>query len=157
MSKFIIAAVLVLAVLLQYPAPAAADTFEVLTVPAIGAIAANSFSLSGTGTELTLNRDVDSLSPTIFLAVADGTIFPSATFEFFDTSISSTVPTLTYDLKDVIFVSIAFSSGGEIPTETDVLDAKSITRETSPTPEPATLSLVGAGLLVALRRRLKTI
>jgi Type VI secretion system effector, Hcp/PEP-CTERM motif len=158
MNKLIVRAVfLFAALLLRYPAPAAADTFEVLNISSIGAIDANSFSLSGTGTELTLHRDVDLLTPKIFLAVSDGTIFPSATLEFFDTSISSTVPTLTFELKDAIFVSAAISGAGELPTETDVLDAESITRQTAPTPEPATLTLVGAGVLVALRRKLKAV
>lgn len=155
MNKLMVRAVFVLAALLfRYPAPAAADTFEVLNIPSIGAIDANSFSLSGN--ELTLERDVDIFSPKIFLATANGTIFPTATFELFDTSISSTVPFLTYDLQNAIFVSVNTSGGGEIPSEIDVLDAESITRETVPTPEPATLTLVGAGLLVALRRKLKT-
>jgi len=154
MNNLIVRAAFLLAALLfRYPAPAAADTFEVLNIPSIGAINVNSFSVSGN--EFTLERDLDVFSPNIFLAVTNGTIFPTATFELFDTSISSTVPFLTYDLDNAIFVSINTSSGSDRPSETDVLDAESITRQTSPTPEPATLTLVGAGLLVALRRKLK--
>jgi len=157
MNKLIVRAVfLFAALLLRYPAPAAADTFGVLNIPSIGAIDVNSFSLSGT--QFTLQRDVDVFSPKIFLAVTNGTIFPTATFELFDTSISSTVPFLTYDLDNAIFVSVNTSGGGELPTEIDVLDAASLTIERSaPTPEPATLTLVGAGLLEALRRKLKAI
>jgi len=155
MNKLIVRAVfLFAALLLGYPAPAAADTFEVLNIPSIGAIDVNSFSLSGT--QLTLQRNLDLFSPNTFLAVSNGTIFPNATFELFDTSISSTVPFLTYDLDNAIFVSIN-TSGGDRPSETDVLDAESITRQTSPTPEPATLALMGAGALVALRRKLKAV
>lgn len=112
-----------------------------------------SFVPSGSGGTLTLIKDLDATSDDILLAVAQGTLFPGATFVAYDGVISPEAEVFRYLLSHILFTSTSFSE----LTETVSIQAGTAALVEGPAsvPEPASglLVLTGAAALIARRRR----
>ena len=147
------------ALLIGCAAPATAATiytFELSSGAAAdpASIQAFSFDPLGAGGTLTITKFLDSFSPTVFLAVATGEIFPQVTFTAFDGVIDPSTRMFEFSLVDALFVSVQ-ASGGNPPLETfSVMSPNiTITRGPASAPEPATLLLMGTAVAVAWSQR----
>jgi type VI protein secretion system component Hcp len=130
-------------------------TFSVDGTTAFDTSAIHSYSFvpSGAGGTLTFTKDLDATSDDILLAVAQGTLFPGATFVAYDGVISPENEVLRYILSDILFTSLTL--GDLVETVTIESQAAAVVVEPTPVPEPASglLVLVGAALIARRRRR----
>jgi type VI protein secretion system component Hcp len=120
-----------------------------------GSMALQSFTLDGQ--HFSVVRPVDSATPPLEEAVANGTAFSTASVFFFDPSNSSS-PTATLIFQDVLASSIMIDTTN-LPEETDGFAFESLAAEQGPAqsvPEPSSALLLSAGavsLACFVRRR----
>ena len=130
-------------------------TFSVTGTTAFDTSAIHSYSFvpSGSGGTLTFTKDLDATSPDILLAVAQGTLFPGATFVAYDGVISPEAEVFRYLLSNILFTSVSLDD----LVETVSIQSQEAVLVEGPAsiPEPASglLVLTGAAALIARRRR----
>jgi hypothetical protein len=120
-----------------------------------GSILSFSFAPLGAGGTLTVDKELDTFSPTVFAAVALGTTYAGATFAAYDGTVSPASRLFEYALTNAIFTSAQVSGGGLEPLETFSIfgETVTVTRGPAAAPEPATLLLIGTGAALMMRRR----
>jgi len=107
---------LILLVLAARPSAAAID-YTMILQPGVASEPESVVSLSPGVTQVTLVKVVDKLSPTLFQAVATGTMFNEIDFVAFDTVSSPHLEIGTYTFSNVILTSVTPLLNGTVPME----------------------------------------
>jgi len=133
-SLWIILAVMIVAV----GAPnAQADTTSDLNLQGVSPIPVESFTINPTDLVVT--------GQAFFPLFAGGT-FATGSLDTLDSSFSTTIPITSFVMTDILITSVQLSGSNENPMETVTLTFETGTL-VSNVPEPASLMLVGSGLL----------
>ena len=155
--RFVVATV---AVLLACAPPASAATIFTFSLSDgssadPGSIQSFSFDPLGAGGTLTVTKELDTLSPIVLLAVAQGTNYPGATFSAYEDTVTPGSLLFQYAFTNAMFSSVQLGGGAQQPLEIFSLTAETVTLTRGPAsvPEPAICFLIASGAGLALRRR----
>lgn len=112
-----------------------------------GVMKLNSVKL--TANDFTIVKPIDSASPALFQAVAQGNIFPQARLLFYNSANPGGPPQQIFNFSTILVSSYQAIGGNPVPLE-------QVTFSFAHIPEPATASmlLVGAGFIVGRRSKL---
>lgn len=134
-----------------------ANTVYAVDLPGIGSqIPILSYSF-GAGNTLSFTKDIDGFSPLLSNSVVLGTAFSTGSLDTYDTLVSTTIPTASFAMTNIILTSLQYSGNTDRTFETVTLQYETGTLVSTAVPEPSSLMLLGSGFigLLGLKSRKK--